>query len=166
MSRRLSLTVAAVAVALTMGGGPAAAQMAPAGPATTPAQQAANKKVVLDFIREVFEAQNLDNADRFIAKDFIQRKPGAPSGLDGFKAWFGPRFKPKPVEATLKSPIVEVLAERDLVFLMLKHQHPHPEAPGQNYDSYWFDLFRVRDGKIVEHWDQALWPKPKPAPAP
>lgn len=41
---------------------------------------------------------------------------------------------------------------------MMRRPRPEPADATKTYDSYWFDLFRVRDGKIVEHWDSALKP--------
>ena len=53
---------------------------------------------------------------------------------------------------------IAVLAEGDLVQLMMRRPRPEPADATKTYDSYWFDLFRVKDGKIVEHWDSALKP--------
>jgi predicted SnoaL-like aldol condensation-catalyzing enzyme len=36
---------------------------------------------------------------------------------------------------------------------------PDPEAPGQKYAGTHFDLFRIEQGKIAEHWDSV--PKDK-----
>ena len=30
---------------------------------------------------------------------------------------------------------------------------PDPENPGHKYAGTHFDLFRIQDGKIAEHWD-------------
>ena len=32
---------------------------------------------------------------------------------------------------------------------------PHPTREGENYSYTWFDMFRVVDGRLAEHWDQA-----------
>jgi predicted SnoaL-like aldol condensation-catalyzing enzyme len=32
---------------------------------------------------------------------------------------------------------------------------PDPRDPGKTYRSYWFDMWRVEDGKLAEHWDGA-----------
>ena len=50
----------------------------------------------------------------------------------------------------------EVAAEGDLVTLMWRVPRPEPKDKSKTYDSYWFDMFRIKDGKLVEHWDNAL----------
>jgi predicted SnoaL-like aldol condensation-catalyzing enzyme len=45
------------------------------------------------------------------------------------------------------------VTERDLVVLALRRELPDLEHEGQTYTTTWFDMFRVADGKIVEHWD-------------
>jgi predicted SnoaL-like aldol condensation-catalyzing enzyme len=48
------------------------------------------------------------------------------------------------------------------VLVMTKHTNPDPTDSAKTYDSFWFDLFRVKDGKIVEHWDNAQKNPPRP----
>ncbi|KEA62236.1 hypothetical protein ADIMK_3897 [Marinobacterium lacunae] len=31
-----------------------------------------------------------------------------------------------------------------------------PKYAEQKYTTTWFDMFRIKDGKITEHWDPAL----------
>jgi predicted SnoaL-like aldol condensation-catalyzing enzyme len=50
------------------------------------------------------------------------------------------------------------MAEGDLVQVMFKRPRPEVDDASKTYMSFWFDLFRVKDGKIVEHWDCALKP--------
>lgn len=51
-----------------------------------------------------------------------------------------------------------MLVDGDLVQLVIRRPRPEPADATKTYNSHWFDLFRVRDGKIVEHWDPALKP--------
>ena len=32
---------------------------------------------------------------------------------------------------------------------------PHPDDETKTYTTTWFDMFRLEDGKITEHWDSA-----------
>jgi hypothetical protein len=34
-------------------------------------------------------------------------------------------------------------------------EYDDPGIPGETYTTTWFDMFRIADGKIVEHWDPA-----------
>ena len=47
-------------------------------------------------------------------------------------------------------------AERDLVVLALVREGK--DKDGNAYTTTWFDMFRIADGKIVEHWDTATKP--------
>jgi predicted SnoaL-like aldol condensation-catalyzing enzyme len=38
---------------------------------------------------------------------------------------------------------------------MIKQTRPDPDYPKSVYPAYWFDLLRVEDGMIQEHWDSA-----------
>lgn len=120
-------------------------------------QGEANKKLVLDFFRVVFEAQNVAAADAYLAPEYAQHNPLVATGRDGFVAFFSAKWKKaKPVEAALRNPPVMVMAEDDLVMLMWKVNKPEPSDKSKTYESFWFDVFRVKDGRLVEHWDNAV----------
>ena len=58
-----------------------------------------------------------------------------------------------------------VTAENDLVTFIFKRQVPDLETAGRMYDAWSFDTYRIRDGKIAEHWDSAtLNPPPGASP--
>jgi predicted SnoaL-like aldol condensation-catalyzing enzyme len=40
--------------------------------------------------------------------------------------------------------------------VMTSFVRPEKDAAGETYYSTWFDLFRIEDGKIAEHWDPML----------
>ena len=49
------------------------------------------------------------------------------------------------------------MAECDLVTIIHKNFRQDPTAPaGTFYEVFTFDTFRVRNGKLVEHWDGAV----------
>lgn len=55
-----------------------------------------------------------------------------------------------------------VMANCDHVFLLKKSYLPDPQHQGQFYEVFDFDLWRVENGKLVEHWDGARIPNPPP----
>lgn len=116
---------------------------------------AANKRLAYDFFRIVLRGQQLDRAADFMAEDYVQHNPNADTGLEGFLAYFR-EFGggPQPVPENLPG-LVAIQAEGDLVTLSFVREYPEPGAPDQTYTTTWFDMFRIADGRIVEHWDPA-----------
>jgi predicted SnoaL-like aldol condensation-catalyzing enzyme len=117
---------------------------------------AANKKVVYDFFRIVLRGFRIDEADKYMAVDYIQHNPNAETGMAGFKAYFN-AIKPKqlpPVPAGLDD-LVAIQAEGDYVTLSFVKEYDDPSAKGKKYTTTWFDMLRVVNGKLVEHWDSA-----------
>jgi len=52
-----------------------------------------------------------------------------------------------------------VVGACDVVTIIHKAYRQDPTmAPGNFYDTYSFDTFRVRNGKLVEHWDGVTLP--------
>lgn len=117
---------------------------------------AANKKLVFDFWREVFQARNMTLAPRYLAEDYIQHNPMVATGRQAFMDFFG-RFQPQPVRPEIDH-LVTILAERDIVVLAFRRELPDPQSPGRTYTTTWFDMFRIADGMIAEHWDYGTKP--------
>lgn len=124
--------------------------------ASPDARLAANKRLVYDFWREVLEAGHMDLAPKYMAESYIQHNPEVPTGRAAFVDFFTKFSKPKPIEAKIKDPLVSIVAEGDLVVLSFVHKAADPKDKTKTYTTTWFDMFRVEDGKIAEHWDCAL----------
>ena len=116
---------------------------------------AANKKLVYDFWREVFEAGHLELSEKYLTDRYIQHNPNVASGRAAFVEFFSKLKKPKTIEPEIVAPLVSIVAERDIVILSFSRDYPEPGDPQKQYRSTWFDMFRIEDGKIAEHWDPA-----------
>jgi predicted SnoaL-like aldol condensation-catalyzing enzyme len=182
--------VAAIVAGIVLTAGHAFAQgqvVAPqAGCKATPAELEANKKVAMAFFAP--------NADRVALADpsYKQHNPAFVKGgkeaklsdYEYFKSRFGgPRqggpgggagggqapaaAGPQPPPG---NPLEIVMAECDLVTIIHRNNRQDPTAPaGTFYEVFTFDTFRVRNGKLVEHWDGAVINPPAPgggAPGP
>lgn len=123
--------------------------------ASSDAKAAANKRLVYDFWREVFEGGHMELAEKYLAEDYIQHNPKVPTGRAGFVALFSKFVKPSAIEARVKAPLVSIVAEGDKVVLAFVQELPDPKEPGKKYTSTWFDKFRIENGLIAEHWDAA-----------
>jgi predicted SnoaL-like aldol condensation-catalyzing enzyme len=118
-------------------------------------QLAANKRLVYDFWREVFEAGHMELAERYLTESYVQHNPNVPTGRAAFVAFFSKFVKPTPIAARVKAPLIAILADGDRVTLCFAREAPDPKNPGQTYTTTWFDMFRLENGKIAEHWDPA-----------
>ena len=123
--------------------------------ASADARLAANKRLVYDFWREVFEGGHMELVDKYLAESYIQHNPMVPTGRAAFVEAFSKRVKPVPIEPRIKAGLVSLTAEGDLVTLAFVREYDDPTALGKKYTTTWFDMFRIENGKIAEHWDSA-----------
>jgi predicted SnoaL-like aldol condensation-catalyzing enzyme len=115
-----------------------------AGPAFA-ADPATNKKVVIDFYEKGLNQKDFEAAAKHFGPRYIQHNPSAADGPEGFNrvvAYLKDTFP------NSKSEIKRAIAEGDYVVL---HVHSVRE-PGQRGRAI-VDIFRLENGKIVEHWD-------------
>ena len=115
------------------------------------AQLAANKRTVYDFWRYALVARNMDRAAELMHEDYIQHNPSIPTGRASFIGFFG-QFPQQEVQDTIDG-LVAITAERDLVTMSFVRVCADPRNPGETYTTTWFDMFRVANGVITEHWD-------------
>ncbi|MDA5195046.1 nuclear transport factor 2 family protein [Govanella unica] len=128
--------------------------MASGHPAHTAVSSAdRNREIVLSFWRDVIDARNISKAAAYLDQTYIRNNPCEADGLDSYKAWAESRWKSKPAVASSPTEFITVLADGDYVQLVTRKPRPDPHNPGASYMTYWFDLFRLKDGKIIEHWD-------------
>jgi predicted SnoaL-like aldol condensation-catalyzing enzyme len=122
-----------------------AATTAPSSSQATSEEQ--NKAQVLRLYSEVLGQNKIDLVKELLATDYIQHNASVPGGPEGqIKLFESLQAKTPGLVATVK----HVAADGDLVAV---HWHasatPDNEASGQAV----VDLFRLANGKIVEHWD-------------
>lgn len=113
-----------------------------------------NKRLVFDMWRHMPEAGQEALAPLYMDPIYIQHNPNAVTGRDGVVEYFSQR-PDTPIEPFLEDPLVAMVAEADLVVQVLQEERPHPDRPDEIYHVAWFDMFRVADGRLAEHWDTA-----------
>src|SRR3954467_12583520 len=99
---------------------------------------AANKRLVYDFWREVFEGRHMDLADKYMAETYIQHNPNVATGRAAFVDFFSKLSPPKTIGAQVKAPLVAIVAEGDTVVLSFLREGPDPKDPTKKYTTTWF----------------------------
>jgi len=105
------------------------------------------KQLVTSYINEVWTNRNIAALDNYISSDrFIQHNPHLEDGLDALKTFLPHLFNSIMPEGSWE--LKRVIAENDMV---VTHSlaKPTPSSLGMAV----VDIFRVENGKIVEHWD-------------
>lgn len=118
---------------------------APAAPAADAEQQEQNKKVVVDFYEKGLNQKDFEAASKHLGPRYTQHNPNAADGPEGFKAFL--QFL-KEKFPNSRSEIKRVFADGDYVIV---HVHAVRE-PGTRGVAV-VDIFKLENGKIVEHWD-------------
>lgn len=111
---------------------------------------ARNKEVVRNFYTTVFIGRNIDAAPRFIRPDYIQHNPQVPTGLKGLIDTFRPIFARK-MPPDYKRELLNVIGDNDMVVVYVRQTWTGDD--GQHHQAFGFDMFRLQDGMIAEHWD-------------
>ena len=109
------------------------------------AQQEANRKAVLAFYDKGLNQKDADAALAYVGNRYVQHNPGAADGPDGFRKFIGFLREKFP---NSHSEIKRSFVDGDYVIL---HVHAVRE-PGTRGNAI-IDIFKLEDGKIVEHWD-------------
>ena len=125
----------------------------------------ANKQVAYHIFKDILEGSNVEAIDKYLTARYIQHNPNIPSGHDGLRKMLS-MVKPKPPAERLSAHVVAVVAEGDLVIVSTVQPLPDPRSPGKTYTTTHFDMWRIKDGKADEHWDEAqLGPPPGMTPS-
>ena len=177
----LALPVAATLAVVQQAPAPLVQANPAPGCTATPAQLEANRKVALMFFQTQGDARVAlaDPSYKQHNPAFVKgaKEANAPSDYEYFKSRFGGAARqgggappagqgrgqaagPTPPPG---NPAEVVTAECDVVTVVHKNFRQDPTAPpGTWYEAFTFDTFRVRNGKLVEHWDAAVINPPAP----
>ncbi len=107
-----------------------------------------NKKLVIDFYDLAFnQHQPVLAAEKYLSVEYVQHNPHVATGRAAFIEAFKDEFKDEK-EKQSKNIFKRTIAEDDLVVL-----HSHKMSSPGDRGVAGVDIFRVKNGKITEHWD-------------
>jgi predicted SnoaL-like aldol condensation-catalyzing enzyme len=113
------------------------------------ADTAANKQRVREAIEKVVNGGDADLAAEYYREDYIQHNPNVEPGLAGLQKLIrAMHASGNPLRAEIKL----INAEDDMVWALLEWSGG-PTFPGAQRLEQTAEIFRVVDGKMVEHWD-------------
>lgn len=105
-----------------------------------------NRAVVEDFFDLFYTRHRVREAfEKHVVPDYIQHNPIAPDGRAPAIAALEPYFASQP---NLKHDIKRIVVDGDLGVV-----HVHVTNGPNDRGSAIVDIVRLKDGKIVEHWD-------------
>ncbi|WEH12863.1 nuclear transport factor 2 family protein [Streptomyces sp. VNUA24] len=151
MNRKTTLVAGLAAATLTLGGTAFATQGSTSAHHHGKAAKAKstterNKRTALAFIDLAFNKKKPQRAaDRYIGATYTQHNPNFADGKAAFVSAVTDYTKQFP---QLNEDVKRVSAEGDLVYV-----HTHETTTPTDLGSAVVDIFRFKDGKIVEHWD-------------
>jgi steroid delta-isomerase-like uncharacterized protein len=126
---------------------------------TAPSASAEANKALIRRYREAHNQNNLDALDTIVAQDIVSHSslPGLPDGLAGGKLAHAAFMESFPDTQTTTD---QLIAEGDRVVERFTahgtHTGPFMGAPatGKPFTVTGMSIFRIADGKIVEHWGE------------
>jgi predicted SnoaL-like aldol condensation-catalyzing enzyme len=105
-----------------------------------------NKQIVKSFYETAFINHKPEEAmKKYVGAKYIQHNPHVQDGPEPFISYFTGFFKSHPSATT---SIKRIVAEGNLVVV---HAHSRASDSVPGYAA--IDIFRLENGKIVEHWD-------------
>lgn len=106
-----------------------------------------NKAIVLRVYDEAFGQGKTEVINELFSEEYIQHNPMVPNGPEGLIGYIEmlKSMDPTPVLA-----VKHILADGDLVAV---HWHSSTTPNNESTGQAGFDLYRLDNGTIVEHWD-------------
>src|SRR5690606_4647498 len=99
------------------------------------------------------QAGRTDLAPKYFKEDYIQHNPNVATGRQAFVEYIKKTRPVRPIEDRITFPVISIVAEGDIVVLATVSYKDDPANPGRKWAGTHFDMFRIEDGMIAEHWD-------------
>ncbi len=103
--------------------------------------------------RAIIQGAHTELAPQYFTESYIQHNPNVATGRDAMVNYMKQTRPVRPIQPTITFPVIAMLAEGDLVMVATVSYADDAHNPGHKYAGTHFDLFRIENGKIAEHWD-------------
>ena len=115
-------------------------------------------------LKDMLQYGHLELADKTMDPGYIQHNPNVPQGRDGFKAFMSrvPGRVPQDIKPEWKNEPVLTLINGPYSMMMWDRKVKDPADPSKEYVWNHYDVVRTENGKIKEHWDEAIINPPAP----
>lgn len=110
-----------------------------------------NRAIITDFADLFYRRKDVKAAfEKYVAPDYIQHNPGVADGRDAAITALSPMF----ARPDSRFDVKRIIVDGNLAVI-----HLHGQARADTAGGAVTDIYRLADGKIVEHWD-VLQPMP------
>ena len=117
-------------------------------------REQANIALVLDMWDGVINRADREAVMKYIAPDYIQHNPNVRQGREGVLELISLIKDPPPAMVPPgRKTFMKAVAQGEYVAVIWTQPQPDPLEPGKSYSGEAFDMFRVRNGQVIEHWD-------------
>ena len=118
-------------------------------------------------LKDMLQYGHLELADKTMDPGYIQHNPNVPQGRDGFKQFMSrvPGRTPREIKTEWVNAPALTLIDGPYSFMMWDRTAKDPDDPTRDYKWNHFDVVRIENSLIKEHWDEARINPPAPAPA-
>jgi len=99
-----------------------------------------NKALVASFVQDVLVHRRIEKIGDYVDDDYVQHSPQVPNGIEALRA-----FLEGPGEDMVYRDVFKIIGQGNFVMVYSQVFLGRELAV--------FDLFRVENGMIVEHWD-------------
>lgn len=128
---------------------------------STQTEQQRNIAIVMAMWEGVIRNGDKEAALRYVHPDYIQHNVNMPSGREALLR-LAEIVKDPPEGFPVPGHKTELytMAQDDRVIVIWNQPQRDPENSDQSYVGQAFDMFRLKDGLIVEHWDDTRKTRP------
>ena len=134
---------------------------------TLSADERHNLELATIELKDMLQYGHLELSAKVMDPGYIQHNPNVPQGRDGFMQYMSrtPGRTPKEIKAEWVSEPSLTLVSGPYVVMMWDRTEKDPNDPSKEYVWNHFDVMRVENGLIKEHWDEAVIAQAAPAAA-